>query len=331
MANEVCIMKDLSIIIPVYNCADSLGRLLESLVSQKKDAVDIVVVDDGSTDDSLHVARQYEQQGVTVLHQGNGGVGAARNAGLAQCDARYVWFVDADDEVTDDAIETIAAWISSYSCDCYYFGFRKISGAHVEVVTNTETMMFRSRKDIAEHFDDLFCHNLLNPLWNKVFRKDVIDERHLRFSNLKAGEDAIFVLDFLRYADSMYVAADVLYAYVIRSTSSSARRHNPEYAEEQTEMFHALDLYERSTHARATRMKRQWRRRGILGCCSNLYAASNGLCDYYGNLRRALPDIKRMLAALRRNGGGAGTSSWWTTLDIVVLATLLYVKKKVEQ
>ena len=330
MANEVCIMKDLSIIIPVYNCADSLGRLLESLVGQKQDAVGIIVVDDGSTDDSLHVARQYEQQGVTVLHQENGGVGAARNAGLAQCDARYVWFVDADDEVEDGAIETITAWIGIYSCDCYYFGFRKISGTHVEAVTNAETMMLRSYKESAEHFDDLFCHNLLNPLWNKVFRKDVIDERRLQFSNLKAGEDAIFVLDFLRYADSMYVATDVLYAYVVRSASSSARRYNPEYAEEQMKMFHAFDLYERGTHARAARMKQQWRRRGILGCCSNLYAASNGLCDYYGNLRRALPDIKRMLAVLERDGGKAGTP-WWTTLDIVMLATLLYVKKKVEQ
>lgn len=330
MANEACIMKDLSIIIPVYNCADSLGRLLESLVGQKKDTVDIIVVDDGSTDDSLHVARQYEQQGVTVLHQGNGGVGAARNAGLAQCDAQYVWFVDADDEVADDAIGTIASWISAHRCDCYYFGFRKISGTRAETVTNTETMMLSSCKDIAEHFDDLFCHNLLNPLWNKVFRKDVIDGHHLQFSSLKAGEDAIFVLDFLRYADSMYVAADVLYAYVIRSASSSARRYNPEYAEEQTKMFHALNLYERSTHARATRVKRQWRSHGILGCCSNLYAASNGLFDYYDSLRRALPEIKRMLASLQRNGGRGGTP-WWDTLDIVMLATLLYVKKKVEK
>ena len=97
-------MRRLGIVIPAYNVAFPLKRLLKQIEEQLTDDVSVVVVDDGSADDTLHVAKQFESEAVRVLHKENGGVGSARNLGIEECDSEYIWFVDADDEIAPNAI-----------------------------------------------------------------------------------------------------------------------------------------------------------------------------------------------------------------------------------
>lgn len=82
-------MKTLGIIIPAYNAASSLDRLMKSLIEQMTDDVLVLIVDDGSMDSTLDIARHYENDAISVIHQENKGVGAARNKGIDECDARF--------------------------------------------------------------------------------------------------------------------------------------------------------------------------------------------------------------------------------------------------
>ena len=92
-------MRRLGIVIPAYNVAFPLKRALQQIEEQLTDDVAVVVVDDGSADDTLQVAKQFGSEAVRVLHKENGGVGSARNLGIKECDSEYIWFVDADDGI----------------------------------------------------------------------------------------------------------------------------------------------------------------------------------------------------------------------------------------
>lgn len=318
-------MKDLAVIVPAYNCADSLGDILEALVNQKTDDVEIIVVDDGSTDDTLCVAQRYEKQGVIVLHQENGGVGSARNAGMAQCAARYVWFVDADDGVAANALETIVSWIRRRPCDCYYFGFRKIDRNRIETITNPANSMLASSNDIALRFDDLFSENHLNSLWNKVFNVKVITENNITFSNMKAGEDAVYVLEFFMHASSMYVSTSVLYDYNLRSATSSGRKYNSNLLKEQAIMYKTLEDYCMKCNTDARRVKYEWFVRGIIGSCYNIYNDSCNLLDYSSKVKRNVSYMVRIFACL------CNTSKANIYLKILLYATLAYCKRRLQK
>lgn len=104
--------SDITVVIPLYNKQDSVARCLESVLRQSYRNFTIIVVDDGSTDRSLDVARQFRDSRITILQQANGGVSVARNAGAQAAKTSYVCFLDADDEWYDDFVGTIAALIN---------------------------------------------------------------------------------------------------------------------------------------------------------------------------------------------------------------------------
>lgn len=294
-------MKNLGIIIPAFNCANSLSRILDQICKSTLDEFEVIVVDDGSADDTLAVARRYEDREVKVIHQENKGVGAARNAGIKVCDSQYIWFVDADDDIMPDAIETILTWTEGHPCDCYYFGFEKISRGNNtrSTITNAKDLTLTSSAEIASHFNELFAVNLLNPLWNKVFNKTIIDEHSIGFTNMKAGEDAVFILDFLTFARSMLVSTRVLYRYVLGSDTSTMRRYNPSFLKEQQAMFYALQDYCKKTGASAPAIEHMWSRHALLGCCYNVYKSIEGrpkLREYWKNVHKELQTVNNILS-----------------------------------
>ena len=189
-------MKQLGIIIPAYNVGYCLEDLLNTLVKQMTDAVEVVIIDDGSQDNTLTVAERFADENITVIHQENQGVGAARNRGIETCSAEYLWFVDADDNIQPHAICTLLDTIRQMPSDCYLFGLDKIRGKEVTQIVNPSELQLTSNSAIAQNFDTVFSENLLNPLWNKVFRSSIIQQHQIRFSSISSGEDAEFVLHY---------------------------------------------------------------------------------------------------------------------------------------
>ena len=209
-------MAKVSIIVPVYNCADFLPRCLESLQNQSFTDCQFVIVDDSSTDGGSDIISRFadEDSRFTVITQPNGGVSAARNAGLAASDGEFIAFVDADDYVVPNFIEALLSAIESCNADIAMCDYDKIYRSRVE-------------KSVLALDDDLannpgywwMCFVTKSPeLWNKLYRRSVIEKSNASFI-MKSGEDYMFNTAVATQVQKAVTLKDSLYRYVQRKGS----------------------------------------------------------------------------------------------------------------
>lgn len=234
-------MKDLvSIIIPVYNTAAFLSECLDSVLSQTYNEIEVILVDDGSIDDSLSICNDYAQKDgrFKVIHQENNGAASARNTGLDQAAGKYIMFCDSDDMVSDRWVEHMLQFVSDTKtimplcnhCDC--------SEQLGTVVHDSEV-----KANVVFTQNSLFRENLIKKigyLWNTLFLKELIDRAGLRFRSQKDkadyNEDLLFVTTYLNYVDGFVYSGYADYAYLTRENSLS-RALNPYYFEKYKEKY----------------------------------------------------------------------------------------------
>lgn len=212
-------MNDLiSIIVPVYNVEDYLERCLSSLLIQTYKNLQIILIDDGSTDGSGKICDCYRtrDERIAVYHLENKGVSEARNYGLDHATGKYVFFVDSDDFLEYQAIETLYKEIKNNFVDlveCSYFKNyieEKEEVIHPRAKISGQTAV-RSL---------LLWNGYLTPFcWDKLYIKDKIGD--LRFdTNLKIGEDDLFVFEYLLKCDNVLVTEKTMCNYRIREDSA---------------------------------------------------------------------------------------------------------------
>lgn len=210
----------ISVITPVYNAARCLTKCLDSLLSQKEQNFEILLIDDGSTDSSGEICDIYalKDDRIRVFHKPNGGVSSARNVGLEQATGEWIAFVDADDEVTDDYL-TIPSDFSD--CDIIQKGFIEID-ENGERSQRVENRIIRNRKDIY----DFFVFSRTNALWDKLIKRSSIS-RHKFDKKIRIGEDFIFFLQILENINGWGFSNVGMYRYWHHS-SSAMRQITPE-------------------------------------------------------------------------------------------------------
>ena len=214
----------LSVIIPVYNAAAFLPRCLESLIGQTYQNLEVICVDDGSSDNSLEILQQYADRDsrIKVIHQENAGVSAARNAGLDVATGEYVTFVDADDWLELDAYEKVMAQMVE-GVDMVWFGtqvdgevspeYRKVLECHLKV---GKTGPLKLTSVNRAHMG--------GEIWNKIFRRNLIEQWKLRFpQGLAYGEDKAFSYAYALAASKCLFIAEKLYHYYMHSQSAMGR------------------------------------------------------------------------------------------------------------
>ncbi len=321
-------MKTLSVVVPAYNTGEHIAKLMMQLASQANDEVEVLVIDDGSKDDTFNIAKRYTNEYIRVIHQANQGVGPTRNHGVEESNARYVWFVDADDSITDNAIELILRTIHEHPVDCYVFGYEKYFANKSTLISNSKSMEYDSMQAIAQNFDKIFSENLVNVLWNKIFKLSIIKDYNIRAKKLRSGQDAEFCLRFFAHAESLYVCDQPIYRYVLMSSSSSSFKFQDTFFADQEAMYAALNDYERTTHADVKGIKEFWKLHATIGFYKNCY---NSLpIKKYRLFKRVvnayMPKYRHMIDSL-----GCRTSSF----DIRKLVSespflsYLYIKRKI--
>lgn len=214
-----------SIIIPVYNAEKTLSLCINSILSQTDDDYEVVIVDDGSTDGSLSLCRQFEKErpSFTVLHQENAGVSAARNNGVAQASGEYIFFIDADDYIEPGTIAQLKEACSTSNFekryDICFFGYI-IEEENHKCVKRISPISYRGPKN-PQYLLGLMQRNLLGLACNKIIRRELIRSCEISFTiGKKVFEDQEFLMKIWN-ASSMLVCIDrELYHYVqtIRST-----------------------------------------------------------------------------------------------------------------
>lgn len=203
-----------SVILPVYNAGNYLQPCLDSLVKQAGSDVEILVVDDGSTDGSGVLADGYAGDVVKVFHIENGGVSHARNFGLDRAQGTYVSFVDADDFVVEGYFEALRRCIRIPS-DWYVFAHYNYKNG------SSEYYSAGVKASLPELRRRLFSLELSAP-WDKLFVREKIGS--LRFDeSMTRYEDLAFVMDYFARIESVYVSKQAVYCYRLNEQSTCAK------------------------------------------------------------------------------------------------------------
>lgn len=216
-----------SVIIPVYNASEYLKECLDSLLSQTLENIEVICVDDGSTDQSLKLLNDYSRQDgrVIVLEQKNQYAGAARNRGLTIARGEYVIFLDADDFFDPQMLELACASGDEHESDLVLFGFRRYDDKNGKLNDRIELPRpdLRPKKDVfsAEDIpDDIFRITTPAP-WTKLFRHSFISQTGLQFQTLPNSNDLYFTLSALALAKRISVVDQALTFYRVNMASST--------------------------------------------------------------------------------------------------------------
>lgn len=222
-----------SVIIPTYNAELTINRCLNSLLSQKRQDTQIIVINDGSTDDTAKILDNYCS--VTVITQDNKGVSAARNRGLDTAIGQYVLFVDSDDYVSENYFAKLDGMPED--CDICYFRRSELGGKQL-----AEEKLFHQINDCLTWVDKmqlLLASREIMQLYNKRFTRHIIECCKLRFvESLYSTEDFNFCLAYSMRCKTIKMCQDEIYFNDISNQESLSRKARKDLAEQLINGFH---------------------------------------------------------------------------------------------
>lgn len=174
----------ISIIVPIYNVEKYLIRCIDSLINQTYQNIEIILIDDGSTDYSGKIADDFVEKDlrIKVFHKKNGGLSDARNYGIKKATGKYINFIDSDDYVDKKFIETLYKMIVKYNCKISSVGyqeFKDIKEVYIKNVINEKEEVFSKKEAIEYLYDDTkYC----NYAWNKLYLKELFNDVEYPFN-----------------------------------------------------------------------------------------------------------------------------------------------------
>ena len=213
--NKRCI---LSIVIPCFNLSNTVRTCLDSILQQNSDDVEIICVNDGSTDDTATALSEYAERIVIISNEHNG-VSATRNIGQKRAKGEWIWFVDGDDMITTNAIRTIKYNMNSMY-DVMFFGALVNNGNSKYILDN---LRVPNAVLEGENVFDEWITNICYPyVWNCVYKKSFLQENQIEFNNsLSIGEDMAFQFAVFSKANSCKMISTPIYIYHYLCRNSS--------------------------------------------------------------------------------------------------------------
>ena len=218
MEEEVFMVVHVSVIVPVYNTERYLQRCLDSLVHQTLEELEIILVDDGSTDNSLQIMKEYEakyQDRVKVYTKENGGQGSARNIGILRSQGDYIGFVDSDDYVDLTMFASmyqVAKLGQNDLVECNYYYLCEEGKRTKEYKTRGDIRQFKDQKD-------MFINPQVSPC-NKLYRREVLMQADVNFPEGIIYEDTGFYIKTIPFIKKEYYRKERFYYYFLRGSST---------------------------------------------------------------------------------------------------------------
>ena len=212
---------EISVIIPVYNVEPYLRKCLDSVINQSMEEIEILLIDDGSTDGSGAICDEYSKNSnkIKVFHQKNGGISFARNIGLKNAQGKYVMFVDSDDFVEKDFCRIPYLLAIKYNADLVVFCYRSVLNNHERLKNYNSTIEngIITKQQLIDNLHGVVC----NSVWNKIYKKSLFE--NISFPNVKCREDVYTLCRLVVKANTIVFHNRVLYNYVktVNSISSS--------------------------------------------------------------------------------------------------------------
>lgn len=214
-------MVKVSVIIPVYNAEDSIESCLESVLKQSLEDIEVICVNDGSTDNSLNILNEYAKKDnrIKIFNKSNTGVGESRNLGIDNAIGEYVAFLDADDFIEDN--------------DSYYKLYREAKSRNLEMVSGG--IQFVNNGKVSNEnkwFKPIISKKLRKPeeygipwyFYKNIFKREFLNKNNFRFPNLLRGQDPVFLSEILTKIDKYLEVPITYYSY---NTPNEIKVNNP--------------------------------------------------------------------------------------------------------
>lgn len=218
----------ISLIIPVYNAEKSINRCLESVLSQSFDKYEVILVNDGSSDNSPSICEYYKKKSncISVFHQKNKGVSAARNYGIEKARGEWIAFMDSDDSIEINYLEQLYAGIPDQKNCMVFQGLKYIDteGSEIKLLDFEEKVFYKS--DFSTLLEDLYIYNYGFP-FAKLYSKHLLDSNSIRFNiNISSSEDMLFMFEYLEVCSCVSMISGYQYNYYQANSGTLSTRLN---------------------------------------------------------------------------------------------------------
>lgn len=214
--------KKVSVIVPVYNVEKFLNRCVKSIVGQSYQNLEIILVNDGSTDGSPAICDQWEScdHRIKTIHKKNGGLSSARNAGLEKATGDYIMFEDSDDWLDKELIRKCVNRMQEDNSDMVIFGYRKVNEEEKKLGEFTFGNQSYSREEMTSQLFQRILEMSFGYAWNKMYHLETIKKSGLKFDGeIIDREDLVFNIQLLNYLNKISYLEFVGYSYLQRGTS----------------------------------------------------------------------------------------------------------------
>ena len=243
-----------SLVIPVYNTDKYLETCLKSIINQTYKNIEIIVIDDGSTDFSAAICDVYRDKDsrIQVIHQPNQGIGASRNHGLDCVHGDYMLFVDSDDYIETTLVEKAVACLQKEKYDVIFFGYDEITNHGIK----NSVMNFDTSFDIRTIQEYVLVDRITNFLWNKMYRSELWEK--LRFPVGFQYEDLFIHPSLFLRVRTFTIVPDILYHYNRLNDSSITGKNNEFSSWGRYNKFLAYEEHERVSKLFSYKEGEEW-------------------------------------------------------------------------
>lgn len=234
-------MIKVSVIVPVFNTEKYLEKCLNSLVNQTLPEIEIVIVNDGSTDRSTEIIEHFKKcypEKIRSAIQENSGQGVARNEAIEMCSGEYIGFVDSDDWVEPEMYQRMYEKAQENNADfveCPYSYLRDDGDTYTEIKPYGCVRAYVDKRD-------MFVHPLVSP-WNKLYRAEVIKNNNVRFTEGKIYEDTAFFIKTIPFIERHGFVEEKFVNHILRKTSTMSINRNKKVADIFDVLDDVIDFY----------------------------------------------------------------------------------------
>ena len=202
-------MKKISIIIAVYNIENYIRKCLDSVISLDGDDIEILIVDDGSSDNSLKICKEYQKKDkrIRIIHQENKGLSSSRNVGIDNAKGEYIWFIDGDDYLEENYYKLINKYLDKYDIIC--FDYNEVKNNNKRYIHDNKNYYSNDEKYILS-----FC-----VVWNKIIKRTILED--ISFPEGYRCNDIYVIPTLIMKTKKIMFTSDSIYNYVYHDKSLS--------------------------------------------------------------------------------------------------------------
>lgn len=246
-------MKKISIVVPIYNCENTIDRCIESLINQTYTNIEIILINDGSTDSSEEKCIKYTNNDsrITLISKANEGVSKARNIGIKKANSEYIMFVDSDDYVQVDMCERLLEAINNNEYDVVISGYERVflfnNRVRSNLIIKPKYGNIKTVDQYKQRWCELYEKSFFNAPWAKLYKTEIIKNNNITFKeHLECGEDLLFNLEYFKYVKNISLIDEAFYIYECTEKESLTTRYDSDKDSNDRLLYNSTLLYLKS-------------------------------------------------------------------------------------